>query len=305
MRLVHFSDPHCFACPRDWRSLFDKRLFGALNHCLLRRPLIDDSACDHARQCLDALQPDIVLCTGDLTCTGTPEEFALATARLEPLARHGGWEFLYLPGNHDAYVKDPACRAAMAQAQGRLNRRTLPTPEEPVELAFGRLRLLLLDATQSTPPWKSSGTLTPAARQRFREWLAQPRQEREKRISACHFPSLDAAGRQLGWRRRLNGGEEIASALQNGSLDMALCGHIHQPFCRVEASGAMEISAGALSIFKVLNVVDYEEHTGELRQSWFHLNSQRPLLTPLSQPAIAGNNDLALNINACKNSLGR
>ena len=283
MRLVHFSDPHCFACPRDWRGLFDKRLLGSLNHCLLRRPLIDDSACERACQCLDSLQPDIVLCTGDLTCTGIPEEFAIATARLEQLARQPAWEFLYLPGNHDTYVNDPACREALVQTLGRLNRRPATAPDTPQEIVFGRLRLFLLDAATPTSPWKSSGTLTESARQKLRAWLSQPRMEREKRISVCHFPSLGADGRELGWRRRLNGGEEISGALKDGRLDMALCGHVHQPFCRVEACGTMEISAGALSIFKVLNVIDYEEKTGDLRQSWFHLNSQRAPLIPVSQ----------------------
>lgn len=303
MRLVHFSDPHFFACPRDWRALFDKRLFGTINHCLMRRPMIDDSASERAAQCLEFLQPDIVLCTGDLTCTGTPEEFALATARLEPLARQTGWEFLYLPGNHDTYVNDPACRAALVQAMERLNRRPAPAPDAPMEIVRGRFRLFLLNAATPTPPWKSSGILTESARRKLGGWLAQPRLEREKRISACHFPCRGATGHQLGWRRRLNGGEVIATALQDGTLDMALCGHVHHPFCRVEASGTMEISAGALSIFKVLNIIDYEEKTGALCQSWFHLDSHRPVLTPVSQPATAGTDDMILNVNACKNNL--
>ena len=301
MRLVHFSDPHFFACPRDWRALFDKRLFGAFNHCLLRRPLIDDSACERACQCIDSLQPDIVLCTGDLTCTGTPEEFSRAIARLEPLARQTAWEFFYLPGNHDAYVRDSACRAALVHALARLNRRPPATPKAPMEVAYGRLRLFLLDAATQTSPWKSSGELTESTRRQLGEWLARPRQEREKRISACHFPCLDATGRELGWRRRLNGSGEIAGALKNGSLDMALCGHIHRPFCRVEDCGSMEISAGAISIFKVLDVIDYEEKTGELRQSWFSLDSQRAPLIPVSQAMAAGDSGMVLNVNACKN----
>ena len=61
-----------------------------------------------------AEKPDAILFTGDATSCGQPGEFARVLPLFEPLLK-SSIPFIYTPGNHDAYVKDRACREALRQ----------------------------------------------------------------------------------------------------------------------------------------------------------------------------------------------
>ena len=49
------------------------------------------------------VKPDVAVCTGDLTSTGQPGEFAKVISILKPLL-DSKIPVLYVPGNHDYYV---------------------------------------------------------------------------------------------------------------------------------------------------------------------------------------------------------
>lgn len=273
IRLVHFSDPHLFKYAFSWSGLFDKRLLGTLNYAVRRRFQIDEAAVGQLRDALVLLRPDIVVCTGDLTCTGSPAEFALAREALAPMAASPDYELLVLPGNHDAYVDDPACRRALAAALRELNRGRFELEDLPLERRYGGLRLFLLDASRPTPLHLSSGRLSDLSRFWLESRLKANHELKEKRISVCHFPTARADGRREGWRHRLSNGQWLRQLLLDQRLDLALCGHIHRPFVRREAAGTLEVCAGAVTIHRRLNIVDYDEASGELRQSWFQIGA--------------------------------
>lgn len=103
MRVAHISDLHVEVPPRP-AQLLSKRAIGAMNLYLLGR---------HAHfaprtvialvEALLTLKPDLVVCTGDLTATATPEEFARAAELLSPITDR--FPFVVIPGNHDVYTR--------------------------------------------------------------------------------------------------------------------------------------------------------------------------------------------------------
>jgi 3',5'-cyclic AMP phosphodiesterase CpdA len=282
MRIVHFSDIHVNCLSRDPGACCDKRLLGTLNFLIRRRCQYHRRYLERAMLRIRTLAPDWVILTGDLTCVGSPEEFQTALRELAPLhAARAAFQVLYVPGNHDAYVRNPACRAALEDAFDRLNRGRWRLAELPAAIDLARgLRLFAVDEALPTPIWCSGGEISAATRERLSALLDAPRPEGEKRIVAGHFPLRGPTGRRIGRRRGLTGGEFLWQALQDGKFDISLCGHHHPPFLREEANGAREICAGALTFFGKLNVLDYSPLTGRFHQFWEDVTAEGPQLIP-------------------------
>ncbi len=268
MRIVHFSDIHIGRLPDDATALFDKRLLGFLNFFVRRRGTMNEELVRLAVPRVRSLQPDLVICTGDLTCVGAPAEFETARTMLQPLSNCRAHEFFAVPGNHDAYVRNPRCRTACQDTFSAINGDRLALGSLPQEVRRGQLRLLFVNEARPQAPWASTGELSLLARQWLEARTASEREPAERRILVGHFPARDAAGKPLVRRRRLDGDDLIADLLTSGRIDMALCGHIHTPFRRDEPSGAMEVCAGSLPVAGKLNVVDYCPLSGELVQQW-------------------------------------
>ncbi len=108
MRVAHITDLHVEVVPA-FRQLFSKRLLGAVNLYLLGRSAHFTIATVEALvEAVVRAAPDLVVCTGDLTATATPEEFARAAALLAPIT--DGCPFLVIPGNHDVYTAESVGR---------------------------------------------------------------------------------------------------------------------------------------------------------------------------------------------------
>ncbi len=106
MRIAHFTDIHVELPLRPY-ELASKRLVGWANLTLFGR------SHHFTHQTVEALvarivaeAPDLVVCTGDLTSTGTEREFVRARALLAPLVDR--FPFVCIPGNHDLYTSDGA-----------------------------------------------------------------------------------------------------------------------------------------------------------------------------------------------------
>jgi 3',5'-cyclic AMP phosphodiesterase CpdA len=271
----------------------DKRALGLTNYFLHRRLGLDASLLEPALSLIRTLAPDWVVCTGDITSVGSPEEFAAAREALAPLTGGElGKRLIFVPGNHDAYVRNRACCAALERSFSEWNAARWSLADLPQRLSASRLSLWVVDECCCTNWFLSSGRVSNASAARLDEWLAAPRAAGEKRVLVGHFPLRDQAGRPLGRRRRLVGAEPLAAALRDGRLDVSLCGHEHRPFVRREASGAMEICAGALLVAATLNVVDYSEATGRFTQFWVNVpRGGVPAVLPallVPQPTVRG-----------------
>lgn len=287
MRIVHFSDIHVTCWPREFSAWCDKRALGLLNFCLRRRHQFHPHYLERAVLRIRTLSPDWVIMTGDLTSVGTGTEFAQALERLASLCDpRAPFELIYVPGNHDTYVRNRACRNALEAAFARLNRNRWRLDELPRCLELSNLRVFVVNEARPTSPWESGGALAPAAWTTLHGWFEEPRREGEKRLLVGHFPCRLADGSLLPRQRRLRDGDRLWDALRNGQLDVALCGHHHTPFLRGEPNGAMEICAGALTVHGKLNVLDYAPLTGKFSQFWVDVSLDDRAPIPLRDAAI-------------------
>jgi len=268
MRIVHVSDIHFGAWTRDWSALLDKRVAGILNFFVRRRSRLHYEYLHRAICRIRLLQPDWVVVTGDLTSIGSAEEFREITLLLKPLVELAHAKIIYVPGNHDAYVRNPACADALQQAFNLLNQGRWDLAQLPQVLEDHGLRFFVVNECQPTAIWSSSGKLMAESQRMLKEWWQEPRHDGEKRILVGHFPIRNVDGQPLEWRRRLHGAKPLLEALESNRIDLSLCGHDHEPFVRHEAGGAMEICAGSLTVWGRINVIDYSPLSGRFTQTW-------------------------------------
>ena len=99
MRFAHVTDIHVEVRP-TLGELGNKRLLGAINLYVLGRAHHFTQASQRGlvQAVLDA-SPDVVLCTGDLTATGTDAEFLAARELLAPITDR--FPFFVISGNHE------------------------------------------------------------------------------------------------------------------------------------------------------------------------------------------------------------
>ncbi|MBN2448736.1 MAG: metallophosphoesterase [Lentisphaeria bacterium] len=265
MRIVHISDVHVTRLPRSPGALLDKRLFGVLNWVLRRAWHCRREYLNRAFAEIGRLAPELVLCTGDVTTVGSAEEHRLARSLLEPLRLAYGNRFLYVPGNHDDYVRDAACRTAFEETFRGLNSNRWQIADLPLEIALGGVRFLLLNEARPMPVALSSGRLGAGTL----EWLAEHLRDSDP-ASPCvlvgHFPLRQADGRPLPRRRRLEQSEALYEYLRSGRVRLSLCGHVHHPFVRWEAGGGAEVCAGSLTLSGCFSVVDWLPEECRFRQ---------------------------------------
>jgi len=280
MRIVHLSDIHVGRIPRSLRALVDKRAFGAVNHLLRRSRQFHVAYLQRALAEIAALHPELVVCTGDITSVGSPEELEAACNLLEPLRATFGPRFVFLPGNHDAYVTAPDCREALARAFDRLNGGRWSLDDLPLEWQVSGLRLLLVNAATPVSCVLSSGRLTPATLTWLAARLEAPRSDNECRVVVSHFPLRQVDGQPLSLRRRMAGADALWDHLRAGRLDLVLCGHVHTPFARWEADGRGEVCAGSLTLQGCFSVLEWTPGTRRFRQFFVDVSTPREPTVP-------------------------
>jgi 3',5'-cyclic AMP phosphodiesterase CpdA len=152
MRVVHFTDIHVEQ-PLTAGELASKRAVASFNLHVLGRAR--KFRLDVVRALVEGVveaRPDLVVCTGDLTSTGTDREFALARELLSPVLEVA--PFLAIPGNHDVYTRDGV---------GRLERHfpeAVPGGRYPYRATHGGVDFLGLDVSR---PWPTSQGRAPAS----------------------------------------------------------------------------------------------------------------------------------------------
>ena len=257
MRIVHFSDIHFGRPSFTPASLFDKRLLGTFNFLVRRKGELDEDALNRLRAKVDELNPDIMVCSGDITCVGEPAEFTAALEALTSLKERGNACFFYVPGNHDAYVSRASCIKSMAEACRLLNPPGGDLLEEKfVPYSRRGFDMALIHVAHPTNIFLSSGTLDASVKHKLGIWCEG--EKKRPRILIGHFPTRRADGQALGWRRHLKGGKTIDDYLKTGAVDLYLCGHIHSPFTRSFASGSLECCAGSLTMKHVFSIIDID-----------------------------------------------
>jgi 3',5'-cyclic AMP phosphodiesterase CpdA len=152
MRVVHFTDIHVEQ-PLTASELASKRALAAFNlHVLGRARKFRLDVVRALVEAVVAARPDLVVCTGDVTSTGTDREFSLARELLGPVL--GAAPFLAIPGNHDVYTRDGV---------GGLERHfpeAVPGGRYPYRATHGGVEFVGLDVSR---PWPTSQGKAPDA----------------------------------------------------------------------------------------------------------------------------------------------
>ncbi len=256
MKIIHFSDLHAGAPPEGWKALLDKRMAGTLNYCIFRRGLFDLTPLAAMAEKILAMAPDAVVCTGDITSTGQPSEFRRILEKLAPLMGHARMPLLFVPGNHDKYVDDPECAAALGDAFSRLNGGSLRLGDLPARIRIKGCELILVDEAVPTAVWSSCGYVSETTDRVVGQWCAAPRTPGTPRILVGHFPLIERHP-VARFRKRLWGQRNLAQKLRTGLIDVSLCGHVHEAYSSLDATGRGEICAGSATKHRRFSVIEY------------------------------------------------
>lgn len=181
VRVAHITDVHVERTP-GVGDLFNKRLAGAVNlYALGRRHHFSRASQSALVQAVAEVEPDLILCTGDLTATATAAEFAAAVALVAPLRSRFPW--VAMPGNHDVYTDESVGRYARSFG-----------PTAPVRVfAAGGWDLVLVDVCH--PDWLSRGWLGDAG---ITELEATLSGGTAPALVAIHYPLRNRRGERYG-----------------------------------------------------------------------------------------------------------
>jgi 3',5'-cyclic AMP phosphodiesterase CpdA len=255
MKIIHFSDPHAGGPAEDWMAYFDKRWVGVFNYWFRRRFVFNIERLQSAiRHILDA-KPDVVVCTGDLTSTGQPGEFATIKPLLQPL-RDSDIPIIFVPGNHDYYVYREKCVKAMREMVEWLTRGRYSFDKIPLSIDFGELEFEIINTSYPSNLLCSWGFVKDDSRSFLQELCAQ--EKNKPRILVSHYPVIEDRP-ILRTRHRLFGQAEIVKMLADGQLDLSLCGHVHYPYRKIDERGRGENCSGSVTRNGAFTEIEYNK----------------------------------------------
>ena len=225
-------------------AYFDKRWVGVFNYRFRRRFRHDLSKLERAVAYILSIRPDVAVCTGDLTSAGQPGEFERVRQVLEPL-RISDIPLIYMPGNHDCYVKRPKCVKAMKDmveylSCGRSSFDSFPSRETVAGAEFYKL-----NTSRPSNLLCSWGFLYKEDAEKISGWSRE--EKTLPRILVSHYPMTEDHP-ILRIRHRLFGQKKILQLLEEEKIDLVLCGYVHKPYFQRRADGRIfECCAGSVT----------------------------------------------------------
>ena len=246
MRLVVLGDLHFYQLAVWPWQLLSKRLLGQTNLWLNRRRHFKPTLWPHIRSRILELKPEGLLCSGDLTTTALPGEFARArTAWSELVVELPSSDDTarMVPGNHDRYTFPSMRKRLFEQAFEPWTSATWPAA-----WPMGRgTHVIGLDPTRPNK-FNASGKLGQTQLESLRQHLTTiPRSDRV--IILCHYPigtppdlPREAPGHGLQDAQALR---KLLAASHRPVL--YIHGHIHWPWVWTpeDAPNVITINAGA------------------------------------------------------------
>jgi Icc protein len=209
---------------------------------------------DRAISEINAMKPDIVVCSGDLTTFGFKEEYAQAKEYLDKIECES---FVVVPGNHDS------------RNVGYVHFETLFGTRNSV-LRKGGCTVVAVDSTE---PDLDNGQIGRGRYGWIEEQFAEPA---EMRIFVLHHHLLPIPG--TGRERNIvNDAGDAIECLQRAGVDLVLSGHKHVPYAwRLE--DLFVVNAGTVSSSRLrgkgrpcYNVVEVDgTHVSVWRKYPFH-----------------------------------
>ena len=253
MKIAHFSDPHLGAPVDDWTALFDKRWVGLFNYKFRRSFQHDPAFLEQAVQYVIDNKFDVAVCTGDLTNTGQPNEFATVKEILKKLV-DSDIPVIYTPGNHDLYVKRKHCAAAANEMFKYVNKCNYDIAELPVVRHIKGIDFIVFNNSRPTTLIFSGAWVT----RRDSEWIEDFCKQEKKypRVLVNHYPIIEKHP-LLRFRHRLYCQGTIERLLKNGSIDLSICGHRHFYYTDCDETGRGEICSGSVTKNALMSGIEF------------------------------------------------
>ena len=179
----------------------------------------DEGLLRAAQAALNALQPDCIVATGDITQSGRRREFAAAAAWFDGLES----PVVACPGNHDAPVF--ALHRRFTQPFARFQALNLPAAWTDAQ---GRAAIHTFNsarAAQARWNW-SHGAYRQDDIAKALAWTKAAAPQ-GWRILACHHPPRTPKGSPLAAPTK--GGPAALRRLEEAPRTLLLCGHVHAP----------------------------------------------------------------------------
>lgn len=238
LQLAHLSDPHLTSLNGiSWYELANKRIFGYLSWLTVRKRKHKVRILKALLHDLQALHPDHIAITGDLTHIGTGTEFREVRNWLAGLGPPE--KVTIVPGNHDHYVRTnwreklhhwlPYMQDETGEGQGCVF---------PVSRCRGNIALVSLSSASPTLPFLATGRIGRDQLQRFDALLADLGDRKMFRIILLHhgpIPGTDS------FRRRLVDGDDLITILRHRGAELVLHGHRHRNTEAVIREGIADI----------------------------------------------------------------
>ncbi|GEM_PF-2426484 len=249
MRILHCSDLH-FACPRRIGQLRGKRWAGWLNWMLNRRYAHHHGRWTAFVQAAAADPPDAVVVTGDLAQMGSVPELEAPLLGMEALARSGA-RVLYVPGNHDRYIRDPEADARVDSLMAEFGGGQVLGPGVHRVRVKG-VEFVLLDQAEPRGLLSAGGRMAPEqwrALERFAAAAPRPGAPGGPavRVVAGHFPLCGPWGVRLPAKRCLEDAGQLRTHLRALRARLYLCGHLHSAYAVDLGFGCELLCAGSLT----------------------------------------------------------
>jgi len=255
MKIIHFSDPHAGGPAEDWMAYLDKRCVGVFNYRFRRQFVFNIERLQKVVSYILDTKPDVAICTGDLTSTGQPGEFEKVIPILKPL-RDSKIPVLYVPGNHDYYVHREKCVKAMHEmvtwfTKGRYEFNDLPT-----SIDLGECEFLIVNTSFPSNLLCSWGFVKPDTNKFLLEHCSK--EKTKPRVLISHYPIIEDKP-ILRTRHRLFGQKEIVKMLDDGRIDLSLCGHVHFPYRKLDEKGRGENCSGSITRNGAFTDIEYDQ----------------------------------------------
>jgi len=183
-----------------------------------------------------ALSPDLIVVSGDITQRATKAEFAEAKEFLDRLEKEG-FPYFVIPGNHDIV---PVYRPLGRILGAYKNYKKYISPQTELFYHDGEVAVASIDTVKRTHA--VNGRVAKAQIEQVKEWFAQFPDS--VKIVVTHHPlhrnqNINTT-RFSCWR-----GKTAVRALEESEVDLYLCGHDHRT--AVSNTGSIAIHAGTVS----------------------------------------------------------
>ncbi|MHA1524528.1 MAG: metallophosphoesterase family protein [Alphaproteobacteria bacterium] len=228
--LAHISDLHLPPPePLTLAQLLGKRAIGYNNWRLSRSKLHRPATLEKLIRDLKAQSPDHTVVTGDLVNFATREEFTSAAQWLKDFGT--AHDVSVVPGNHDAYVRQPFERSlgkwSAYMASDEATARWFGAGEGT--FPYTRIRdgvaIIGLSSAVASPPFMAYGRLGRSQIDRLSVVLRRLGKEDLFRVVIIHHPPLVSSLAR--WKHLLDE-KALRNVLKTNGAELLLHGHLHR-----------------------------------------------------------------------------